>query len=85
MNTLSLLTRLADLEAQVHRGRIPTTTQDGQRTWIVGGGSGLRFLRLLTKCMRDGAIPGELLQQCDLWSREAEAAQAKAREFGWTG
>jgi hypothetical protein len=69
MRTEILRKRLEDLEAQNHRGRIPTTVQDGQRVWLKVGGSGLSFLRLLTKALRDNDVPSELRQQCDLWSR----------------
>ena len=69
MRTEILRKRLEDLEAQTHRGRIPTTAQDGQRVWLKVGGSGLSFLRLLTKGMRDHAISGDLRHQCELWSR----------------
>jgi hypothetical protein len=78
MTISSLRTRLADLEAQTHRRRVPTTTLAGQRVWIEGGGCGLRFLRNLTKAMRDNDILGELRVQCELWAR----AEVDGPNFG---
>jgi hypothetical protein len=66
------------LEDNVHAGRIPTTSMDGQRAWIEGRGSGICFLRNLTKGMRDNDIPGELRVQCELWAR----AEVDGSNFG---
>lgn len=63
------MARLLELEYNVQAGRIPTTSADGQRAWIEGGGCGLRFLRNLTNAMRDHDIPNSLRAQSDLWSR----------------
>jgi hypothetical protein len=65
----SLRARLLELEYNFKAGRIPTFTPDGQRAWIVVHGSGLSFLRILTKGMRDHDIPSELRVQCELWAR----------------
>ena len=69
MRTEILQKRLTDLEAQIHIGRIPTTDHNGERLWIKADGSGLRFLRNLTKSMRDNAISNEIRQQAALWAR----------------
>lgn len=73
-----LMARLLELEDNAHAGRIHTTSADGQRAWIEGGGCGLSFLRNLTKGMRDNEIPGDLRQLCDLWSR----AEVDGPKFG---
>jgi hypothetical protein len=65
----SLRVRLLELEDNVQAGSIPTTSADGQRAWIDGGGCGLSFLRNLAKGMRDQDIPSELRVQCELWAR----------------
>jgi hypothetical protein len=67
-----LTARLGDLEAEVHQGWVPSSTPDGERAWIKGRGSGIRFLRELTLWMRDHAqdeLPDDLREQVDLWSR----------------
>ena len=69
--------RAEQIEAGAHVGRIPTTTPTGERVWLKVGGSGLSFLRNLTKAMRDNDIPGELRQQCELWAK----AEVDAPEF----
>jgi hypothetical protein len=80
----SLRARLLVLEDNVHAGRIPTTSADGQRAWIDGGGSGLSFLRFLTLAMRDGGTADclqgddDLRAQCELWAR----AEVDGSDFG---
>lgn len=69
MRTEILRKRLVELEARTHKNMIQTTTSTGERVWLKVGGSGLSFLRLLTKSMRDRVIPGDLLQQCELWAK----------------
>ena len=61
--------RAEQIEAGAHVGRIPTTTPTGERVWLKVGGSGLSFLRNLTKGMRDHVISGDLRQQCELWAK----------------
>jgi hypothetical protein len=81
----SLASRLGDLEAEAHVGWVPSSTPDGERAWIKGRGSGLQFLRELTRWMRDNqypaaleALPDDLREQVDLWSR----AEVDGPEFG---
>jgi hypothetical protein len=74
----SLRVRLLELEDNVHAGSIPTTSADGQRAWIEGGGCGLSFLCNLTKGMRDH---DELRVQCELWAR----AEVDGSNFGEIG
>ena len=79
-----LASRIGDLEVKVHAGWVPSITKTGERAWIRGRGSGLQFLRELTKWMRDNeypapdTLPEDLREQVDLWSR----AEVDGSNFG---
>jgi hypothetical protein len=70
--------RADDIVTRAHADQVPTTTSTGERVWLKVGGSGLSFLRNLTKAMRDNTIPGDLRQQCELWAR----AEVDGSDFG---
>lgn len=66
---------IADLKAGMPKN-IPTTDSNGQRRWIPGGSSGLRFCRKCLVLQRDHgelvpleAIDSDLRRQIELWSR----------------
>jgi hypothetical protein len=76
--------RACEIEARVHVGWVPSTTETGERAWIQGRGGGLQFLRELTEWMRDNEcpasddLPGDLREQVYLWSR----AEVDGSNFG---
>lgn len=71
----ALKKRIAGLEAEANRGAIPTTTRSGNKTWVKGQGSGIRFMHEILAASGGGDYPSlaelsqDLQGQVDLWSR----------------
>lgn len=71
--------QLSEIATGANAGAIPTTDANGNRTWIRGHGSGLRFLREITKWQRDGGkLSADLYGQVQLWSQ----AEVDGSNFG---
>jgi hypothetical protein len=60
-------------------GWIPSADANGNRAWIKGCGSGLRFLRQITKWQRyGGGLPEDIQEQTNLWAK----AEVDGANFG---
>jgi hypothetical protein len=84
MKAYALNRRLNDLESTAYAGWIPSTDINGNRAWIKGHGSGIKFYRDLLEAGHGRHYPtldelGEDLRQLvDLWSR----AEVDGDNFG---